>query len=128
MANRLKTLLARPLRDGRSIRDAVERYRQVHADGFGPPGRGTCPVCKHRGCFGRMGLVAGSARGQLWYCFSASHGAVQGADGKPVGRQGSKGYFGDVLDLHAFQAGRTRIQHLRDTGYLARMTSRNKSA
>lgn len=102
-----------------STAERVAEYLAIHQADFGPPGAGTCPVCGHGGCFGRNHTDP-----LRWYCFSAGHGAVLGADGKPVGRKGSKGFMGDVLDIHAFAAGNGRLDHLRE-GSRARVASRS---
>lgn len=111
MSSWLRTTLARlPSKHSkrRTIAERVADYLAQHQHDFGAPGSGTCPVCGHHGCFGRM-----SSDPDRWYCFSAGHEAVCGADGKPVGRRGNKGFLGDVLDLHAYAAGRSRSDQLR---------------
>ncbi|MBE7490971.1 MAG: hypothetical protein HS108_04345 [Planctomycetes bacterium] len=100
------------LNDTTNIRAAVESYNRDHARDFGRAG-GQCPVCGHRGCFGRI-----PGKPTRWACFSANHAAATGADGKPVGLPGKGCWHGDALDLDAFSAGRTRLEHLRALGYL----------
>lgn len=96
---------------------AADRYNADHARDWGPPGRGTCPICGHRDCFGRAGgRLANSGD---WVCFSANHGNV----GRRVRteRGNAACMAGDALDVDAHAAGRTRVQHLRATGYLPRL-------
>ena len=86
----------------------AESYRAENSGDFGPPGAGTCPVCQHQKCFGRNG-----SKRDRWYCFSSGHADVLGAGGEPVGLRGNKGFSGDILDLHAYEAGVTRRKFLR---------------
>ncbi len=94
--------------------DAAQRWNEDHAQDWGPPGRGECPACGHRGCFGRLPEVP-----DRWSCFSS------GADGHEARTQGGCGrrdnagpWFGDALDLEAFRRQSTRARVLRDDGYL----------
>ncbi len=99
------------------VQAAADRYNADHARDWGPPGRGTCPICGHRDCFGRAGgRLANSGD---WACFSANHGNV----GRKVRteRGNAACMAGDALDVDAHAAGRTRVEHLRATGYLPRL-------
>jgi len=111
LMQRLQKRLATPKRDGTpDLRAAVDAYNRDHGRDWGPPGRGTCPVCGHHDCFGNAG---GSLRNSgRWACFSANHGNVG-----VTGQTGAH-HHGDALDVDADAAGRTRIEHLRQTGYL----------
>jgi len=111
-------LIARRRASKRAATVKVQEYRGANRKDFGRPGVGTCPVCGHHGCFGRSGRDA-----SRWYCFSGGHAEVLGVDGRPVGRKGKKGYTGDVLDLDAFAARKTRPQLLRPTHSFRRVTS-----
>lgn len=95
---------------------AAYRYSRDHARDWGPPGRGTCPICGHRDCFGRAGgRLADSGD---WACFSANHGNV----GRKVRTERGIAacMAGDALDIDAHACRRARVEHLRATGYLPR--------
>jgi hypothetical protein len=98
---------ARPARQSASsdIESAVAQYNRDHAREF-PRSDGECPICGHRNCFGRLPDAPGR-----WACWSASH--------PEVGIRGERCYHGDVLDIDAHDAGRSRVEHLRAEGYLA---------
>lgn len=96
-----------------TLRDAVVAYNHDNPRDWGRPGTGTCPVCGHHACFGKLPDTP-----QRWHCFSANHDKVVGRDGKPVGLRGSAGWHGDALDIYALTAGLSRVEHLRACGYL----------
>lgn len=90
------------------VRVAVAAFNQQHGRDWGAAGSGTCPICGHRACFGEArGKLTRSGR---WACFSANHGNIGVKLGACV--------HGDALDIEAFQAGRSRIDHLRALGFL----------
>lgn len=107
MAVDLEVLLP-STRDGGDLREAVEDYRRAHPLDA-PRSGGTCPTCKHNGCFG---LMAGDPL--RWYCFSDAHERDSGG----VGVRGARGWHGDILDLHAAAAGCSRADLLRQSGFL----------
>lgn len=93
---------------------AVDDYNRDHGRNWGTPGKGTCPICEHHGCFGNAGgKLRDSGR---WACFSANHGDV----GRRVRTERGEGacMIGDALDVDAYQNHRTRVEHLTVTGYL----------
>ncbi len=92
----------------RDVREAILGYRQGHPLDA-PRSGGTCPLCGHHGCFGRMPTDPGR-----WACFSSSHEVDSGG----VGLQGARCWHGDVVDLHAHVAGCSRVELLRRTGWL----------
>ncbi|MCA8948427.1 MAG: DUF3987 domain-containing protein [Planctomycetes bacterium] len=87
---------------------AVAAYRAAYPLEV-PRSGGTCPLCRHNDCFGR--LPTDSSR---WFCFSDRHEADSGG----VGVRGARGWHGDVLDLHAHARGCSRVECLRQAGYL----------
>ncbi len=88
-----------------SVSDLISRWNTEHP-GDWPRAGGDCPMCGHRGCFGR--LPDDESR---WYCFSTDHSAP--------GIQGASGYHGDALDLEAYTRGCKPIDVLRADGYLS---------
>ena len=97
------------------LNDAVRRWNEDHAQDWGPPGRGECPACGHHGCFGRLPEVP-----EKWTCFSSGPDGHEARTQGRCGRLGSSGqWFGDALDLEAFNRGVARPQILRQDGYLA---------
>jgi hypothetical protein len=88
------------------ISEAVERYNRENAREF-PRNSGDCPICQHKGCFG---LVPASDPPK-WSCFSESHAGA--------GLKKGACFVGDVLDLDAWEAKRTPVEHLKARGYLA---------
>jgi hypothetical protein len=91
------------------LQAAADAYNRDHSRAWGSAGTGTCPICAHHGCFGEArGKLAGTGR---WACFSANHGNI--------GRKLRACFYGDALDVDAYQHNRTRIEHLKATGYLA---------
>lgn len=100
------------------VRSAVDRYNADHRRTWGAAGSGDCPICGHRACFGEArGKLAGAGR---WACFSANHGNIGVRLGACV--------HGDALDVDAFQAGRTRVEHLRALGYLTAASETRSTA
>jgi len=91
-----------------SLDDAVASYNADHGRSWGKSG-GTCPVCGHKGCFGTLDNTT------RWACFSSNHGPDSGR----VGIQGAGCWHGDALDIAAHAAGRSRVEHLRECGYLS---------
>lgn len=87
------------------VADAVARYCAEHARDF-PKNSGDCPVCGHKGCFG----VVPKSDPPKWSCFSESHAGA--------GKKAGACVVGDVLDLDAWEAKRTPVEHLKATGYL----------
>ncbi len=94
----------RPLRLHHDADSIAERYNREHARDWPKGGTGQCPICGHRGCFGKLG-ENGKA-----YCFSASH--TNGGRRSPSG-----GWLISPLDVDAHQAGVTIAELLRKTGY-----------
>jgi putative DNA primase/helicase len=93
------------------IDDAVARFNDDHARDWGTPGQGECPVCQKPGRFGNAGgAMTGTYR---WACWGQTHFQHK------VGINAGSYHHGDALDIEAFQAGRERIEHLRECGYLA---------
>jgi len=97
---------------------AVERYRHEHPLRGIPDNSGTCPVCAHNGCFGRLRNEDGSYDRQHWFCFSDAHGADSNADLDSRGHHSANGWMGDQLDLDAYEQGKTRRALLQELGYL----------
>lgn len=88
-----------------SLQEAVDRYNAENRQDW-PKSHGTCPGCDEPGCFGRL------ADSELrWVCFNTCH--------VEPGLEGNGCFTGDVLDLDAHAAGRSRVEHLRASGYLA---------
>lgn len=90
------------------VRAAVDAYRIANPLEL-PRSGGTCPLCGHHGCFGLF-----PADSRRWFCFSDRHDADSGR----VGVRGTRGWHGDVLDLHAHARGCSRVELLRTTGHL----------
>lgn len=88
------------------FQSAIEAYNRDRTPEYPGPGKGQCPACGHRDCFGH--LPDDRAH---WYCFSSGHD-------KP-GTRGANGYHGDALDLDAHLAGMSLRAHLLREGYLA---------
>lgn len=88
------------------LREAVDRYNREHARELPRSGRGECPICGHRECFGALPDSPGR-----WACFSASHSGA--------GIQGESCWTGDFLDLDAHASGMEPVELLRREGYLA---------
>lgn len=88
----------------KTFEEARDQYQADHKLNA-PRSGGTCPICLHAGCFGKMAGQDGR-----WACFSANHG--------DVGVRGNGCFHGDVLDLHAHAKRRTAAEHLRAEGYL----------
>lgn len=100
-APRRQSSAPRPSSD---LLEAVARYNRDHERDL-PRQGGECPVCRHRGCFGRL-----KAESRRWVCFSTSHtGAGLEAEGC---------WTGDHLDLDAYAEGVARTEFLRRRGYL----------
>lgn len=87
--------------------DAATSYNAAHARDWGRPGLGQCPACGHKGCFGRA-----KDSETRWSCFSTNH-----VDG--CGTRGESATTGDALDIDAFLAGVSPVEHLRAMGYLS---------
>lgn len=64
-----------------------------------------CPMCNHRGCF----KLQPSSQTR-WVCFSTNHTSG--------GMEADDHWWGDVLDIHAYQQGKSRYQLLVEAGYL----------
>lgn len=95
------------------ISTSVGRFNADHAERFElpKPGTGTCPICQHHACFGRV-----KNDPHKWACFSTSH-----PDG--AGRKGAACFTGDILDLHLLTSNRSatpadRMAELDRLGYL----------
>ncbi len=84
--------------------EAVRRYNAEQARDL-PRSGAECPICGHRGCFGRLGEEQ-----HRWACFSTGHSGG--------GTEGESCWTGDLLDIDAHQAGLTPARHLMATGYL----------
>jgi hypothetical protein len=93
---------------------AVDKYNEDHRSDSEqwPVAGGTCPICEHHGCFGRL-----KDSPTHWYCFSQNH--LEGGRPAPSG-----GYYGDQLDIDAHELGLTRTQLLRKRGYLGNEVAR----
>lgn len=96
-----------------TLADAVAAYNRDHAREW-PRSDADCPVCGHKGCFGRLPSAP-----DRWACWSTNHdgAGVSGRGG--VGVRGDRCWTGDALDIDAHESGRTRAEHLRAEGYLA---------
>ena len=100
-AARKKSAQAHP-----TLAAAREAFNREHARDWGTPGKGQCPACGHKDCFGRLPELP-----EKWFCFSSGH-----ADG--VGAERDDGHLGDALDLAAHESGRSTTEHLVAEGYL----------
>jgi hypothetical protein len=87
-----------------SLDEAIARFNADHPIDA-PRSDGDCPMCGHRGCFGRFPDDL-----ERWACFSTNH--------DQIGVRGSKCWHGDALDLAAHAAGVERVAVLRREGYL----------
>lgn len=94
---------ARNQQRSETLDEAVAAYNQAHRYDW-PRSGGQCPMCGHRGCFGRLPEV------ERWTCHSTSHSGV--------GVPGEQCHTGDALDIDAHRAGCTRVELLRREGYL----------
>lgn len=83
---------------------AVAAYNAAHVYDW-PRSGGQCPVCQHRGCFGSF------SDSRRWTCHSTGHPAGVG-----VGGEGC--YTGDALDIDAWRQRKTRLEVLKEGGYL----------
>lgn len=81
---------------------AVDEYNRQNRKEY-PRSAGTCPICKHNKCFGRL------LDSDRWCCFSASH--------EGYGVQSEKCWTGDALDIDAADVGVERHQLLKAKGY-----------
>ena len=95
-----------PVKNSR-LKVAAVRYNNEHPADWPAPGAGTCPVCHHNACFGRL-----KDSTDRWCCFSAGHPVGCGLRGKDC-------WTGDALDLAAHAAGCTPKELLESEGYLA---------
>lgn len=68
-----------------------DAYNRAHQRDWGEPGKGTCPICKHQDCFGRLPEIP-----SRWSCFSLGH-----PDGWGV--RGDRCTTGDAVDVDAFE-------------------------
>lgn len=100
-----------------NIAGAVQRYNRDHASEVDewPASGGECPICDHRGCFGRL-----PDNDERWACFSADHG--------PVGVAGNGVMHGDVLDIVAHREGLSRLELLERDGYFAPQGAEEEAA
>lgn len=100
-----------------NIAGAVQRYNRDHASEADewPNSGGECPICDHRGCFGRL-----PDNDERWACFSADHG--------PVGVEGNGVTHGDVLDIVAHREGLSRLELLERDGYFAPQGAEEEAA
>ncbi len=96
-----------------SLADAVARYNADRATevNLPRPGTGTCPVCKHHDCFGRL-----KGETTKWACWSTNHPP-------DAGKPSSRYVWGDLLDLDLLLAEiaptpAARARWLRDRNYL----------
>ncbi|MFO1053971.1 MAG: hypothetical protein U1F36_17275 [Planctomycetota bacterium] len=96
-----------------SLDEAAQRWNADHRRSFLDPDR-ECPACGHRGCFGPL-----PDNQDRWFCFSANHEADSGGCGLPA--PSLQGWSGDALDLEARQRGLSRVEVLRQDGYLDRL-------
>jgi hypothetical protein len=87
------------------IDEAVRRWNGDHGREF-PRNSAPCPVCQANASFGRLPRSP-----DRWACHSTKHPDDVGISGKDC-------MHGDVLDLEAFARGRSRVQVLREDGYL----------
>lgn len=80
----------------REIEQAIERANaELAAERDLPRSGGECPICGHKGCFGRL-------RGRLthWVCYSSNHPQHLGRAGE------GPCVWGDLIDLELALAGR----------------------
>lgn len=98
-----------------ALSTAFAAYLAEHPPKDWPMTPGTCPACKHNGCF-RMLDRETEDEDPRWVCYSTNHGV----DGLECGRQSKTTgvWWGDQLDLDAHAAGRTVVQLVREGGYL----------
>lgn len=85
---------------------AIARYNAEHPLDLPPSGSGTCPICGHNDCWGKL---KHDTTGK-WSCFSAGHDAG--------GTQGNDMWWGDALDIAAHQKGVHPFSLLRAEGYM----------
>ncbi len=100
-----------------TLANAVAKWNADHPQDW-PRSGGTCPACRHHKCFGHL-----PDNPTRWACFSASHEADSDGCGLPGNGVGSPSeatacWHGDALDLEAHERGITRVDVLRDDGYL----------
>lgn len=103
-APRKAVATTRPAHASDDFAEAVARYNRDH-DRDLPRQGGECPVCRHRGCFGRL-----KGESRRWACFSTAHNGA--------GLEGEVCWTGDFLDLDAYAEGVARAELLRRRGYL----------
>ena len=106
-APRSQSAPPRPTSGSRASDDlaqAAANYNASHAREW-PRSDADCPICGHRGCFGRLPSAP-----DRWACWSASH--------SEIGVKGERCWHGDALDVDAYAAGRSRVEHLRAEGFL----------
>lgn len=99
-----------------TLPEILEADRKWNTDNLGvsedwPENRGECPMCHHQECFGQA-----PSEEYKWFCFSANHHRDSGG----CGTETVQGSVGSVLDLVAFQKGKSRVQVLFESGYLGK--------
>lgn len=98
-----------------SFEEARDRWLNDHPVEY-PTAVGTCPACKHNGCFHVL-----PSDPNRWICFSDDHGS----DSSKCGVEGREGrWSGDELDLAAHQRALSTTDVLREDGYLSRPDAR----
>lgn len=88
-----------------SLDEAVARWNADHHRQW-PRNSAPCPVCGDNASFGRLPKAP-----ERWSCFSTDHP-------EEVGLPGVDCFHGDALDIEAFQRHRSRVEVLREDGYL----------
>jgi P4 family phage/plasmid primase-like protien len=91
---------------GEDYVEAALRWCRDHPLDYPSPGSGTCPICNHNDCFGRL-----KDDHERWACFSAGHGDAAGVW---LGQHGQGCWFGSSLDLQAHKRGCKPSDVLRD--------------
>ncbi|MFO1077104.1 MAG: hypothetical protein U1E73_05195 [Planctomycetota bacterium] len=94
------------------IDEAVARWNADHPRSF-PTSNSPCEICGSPD-----GLKASSTDPSRWTCFSSRHQVLGDDCNKGAGVRGDGCFTGDCLDLEAWASGRTRVQVLKDDGYL----------
>jgi hypothetical protein len=97
-----------------SVEEAVRRWNDDHPRAW-PTECSECLICGSPD-----GLKASTGAAGRWCCFSSRHAllADRRSPDDGIGVPGTGCYTGDALDVEAFTTDRTRVQVLRDDGYL----------
>lgn len=104
------------------IDEAVARWNNDHRRTL-PTHNSPCEICGSPD-----GLKASSGDPSRWTCFSSRHEQLGADRTDGAGVRGSGCFSGDALDIEAWTSKRTRVQVLRDEGYLPNTAQRRKQA